>query len=190
MSAMVWMVLPRPISSARMPLRLLLYSETIHWRPAGGAAATRPTSIERERRRARRVPRGPRRTFELVLLELAVLEQLGLLGDRLHDGVRDLVEPPVLGEVVRVDAGRERRRGRRRVGGFALRLGLGRLFLDEHLVSARSDHDGHASSGPARPGLDAHAPSRTLPMRSSKKLLVCVTRWTARSLRSFRTSIS
>lgn len=33
MSAMVWMVLPRPISSARIPFRLLLYSDTSHSRP-------------------------------------------------------------------------------------------------------------------------------------------------------------
>lgn len=31
--AMVWMVLPRPISSARMPFRLLLYSDTSHSKP-------------------------------------------------------------------------------------------------------------------------------------------------------------
>lgn len=30
---MVWMVLPSPISSARMPFRLLLYRDTIHSRP-------------------------------------------------------------------------------------------------------------------------------------------------------------
>lgn len=33
MSAMVWMVLPSPISSARIPFRLLLYRDTIHSRP-------------------------------------------------------------------------------------------------------------------------------------------------------------
>ena len=33
MSAMVWMVLPRPISSARMPFRLLLYRDTSHSKP-------------------------------------------------------------------------------------------------------------------------------------------------------------
>lgn len=33
MRAMVWMVFPRPISSARMPFRLLLYSDTSHSRP-------------------------------------------------------------------------------------------------------------------------------------------------------------
>ena len=31
--AMVWMVLPSPISSARIPFKLLLYSETSHSRP-------------------------------------------------------------------------------------------------------------------------------------------------------------
>lgn len=31
--AMVWMVLPRPISSARMPFRLLLYKDTSHSKP-------------------------------------------------------------------------------------------------------------------------------------------------------------
>lgn len=33
MRAMVWIVLPRPISSARIPFRLLLNSETSHSRP-------------------------------------------------------------------------------------------------------------------------------------------------------------
>lgn len=33
MSAMVWMVLPRPISSASIPFRLLLYRDTIHSSP-------------------------------------------------------------------------------------------------------------------------------------------------------------
>lgn len=33
MRAIVWMVLPRPISSARIPFRLLLNSETSHSRP-------------------------------------------------------------------------------------------------------------------------------------------------------------
>lgn len=33
MRAMVWMVFPRPISSARMPFRLLLYRDTSHSRP-------------------------------------------------------------------------------------------------------------------------------------------------------------
>lgn len=33
MRAMVWMVLPSPISSARIPFRLLLNSETSHSRP-------------------------------------------------------------------------------------------------------------------------------------------------------------
>lgn len=33
MSAMVWMVFPRPISSARMPFRLLLYRDTSHSKP-------------------------------------------------------------------------------------------------------------------------------------------------------------
>lgn len=33
MRAMVWMVLPRPISSARMPFRLLLYRDTSHSKP-------------------------------------------------------------------------------------------------------------------------------------------------------------
>ena len=32
-NAMVWMVLPRPISSARIPFKLLLYSDTIHSSP-------------------------------------------------------------------------------------------------------------------------------------------------------------
>lgn len=31
--AMVWMVLPSPISSARMPFRLLLYRDTSHSKP-------------------------------------------------------------------------------------------------------------------------------------------------------------
>lgn len=33
MRAMVWMVFPRPISSARMPFRLLLYRDTSHSKP-------------------------------------------------------------------------------------------------------------------------------------------------------------
>ncbi len=33
MSAMVWMVFPKPISSARMPFKLLLYRDTNHSRP-------------------------------------------------------------------------------------------------------------------------------------------------------------
>lgn len=33
MRAMVWMVFPNPISSARIPLRLLLYRDTSHSRP-------------------------------------------------------------------------------------------------------------------------------------------------------------
>lgn len=33
MRAMVWMVFPNPISSARIPLRLLLYRDTSHSKP-------------------------------------------------------------------------------------------------------------------------------------------------------------
>lgn len=50
MRAMVWMVFPRPISSARMPFRLLLYRDTSHSKPLickerGERSGLKPKSV-------------------------------------------------------------------------------------------------------------------------------------------------
>ena len=44
---MVWIVLPRPISSARMPFKRLLYSDTIHVRPASWYSLSWPPTSMR-----------------------------------------------------------------------------------------------------------------------------------------------